>query len=186
MHRTCLLPDVPTRQRASTHRRRNWTTALAPRLRVFRSQHALASCGRKYKFLRTTWGIRGSQPSTCSTQHATPDTDASAPGNQIKGQNKLTRLRCDRGSRWDNSLCPGCQRWHRECGSTTSQMGWPIRWSGGHARSGGSDGARGLLLVPTNFKAGYFIALRAVAVPVLELETHQSLYRLTRKPLPAA
>ena len=46
-----------------------------------------------------------------------------------------------------------------------------------------SDGASGLFLVPTNFKAGYFIALRAVAVAVLELEAQQSLYRLTRKPV---
>ena len=38
-------------------------------------------------------------------------------------------------------------------------------------------------MVPTNFKAGYFIALRAVAISVLEIETNQSLYRFTRKPV---
>ena len=37
--------------------------------------------------------------------------------------------------------------------------------------------------MPTNFKACYFIALRAVAVAVLELEAQQSLYRFTRKPV---
>ena len=31
----------------------------------------------KYKYLHTAWGIRGSQPSTCSPQHATPDADRS-------------------------------------------------------------------------------------------------------------
>ena len=37
--------------------------------------------------------------------------------------------------------------------------------------------------MPTNFKAGYFIALRAVAISVLEIETNQSFYRLNRKPV---
>ena len=44
-----------------------------------------------------------------------------------------------------------------------------------------SDGARGLFLMPTNFKAGYFIALRAVAIAVLEIETNQSSYRFTNQ-----
>ena len=38
------------------------TTALAPRFRVFRGQHALMSCGQNYKNLHTAWGI-------CSSQH---------------------------------------------------------------------------------------------------------------------
>ena len=46
-----------------------------------------------------------------------------------------------------------------------------------------SDGARGLFLVPTKFQGRLFIALRAVAVAVLEPETQQSLYRFTRKPV---
>ena len=78
---------------------------------------------------------------------------------------------------WDNSSCPGCKRWHRECGFYHV----PDCLADTVVRRARSDGARGLFLVPTNFKAGYFIALRAVAIAVLEIETNQSLYRFTNQ-----
>ena len=78
---------------------------------------------------------------------------------------------------WDNSSCPGCKRWHRECG-----FYYVLNGSADTVvRRARSDGARGLFLVPTNFKAGYFIALRAVAIAVLEIETNQSSYRFTNQ-----
>ena len=80
---------------------------------------------------------------------------------------------------WDNRLCPRCQHWHRECGFYYV----PDGLADTVVRQARSDGARGLFLVPTNFKAGYFIALWAVAVAVLELETQQLLYRFTCKPV---
>ena len=109
------------------------TTALAPRLRVFRGQHALMNCGKRYKHLHTAWGIRGSQPSTCWPQHATPDADASAPGHQIKGLSKWTRLRCDRGT---TTRVQDASVGIVSAVFTTSQTVWPIQWSDGLARTG--------------------------------------------------
>ena len=109
------------------------TTALAPRFRVFRGQHALMSCGQKYKYLHTAWGIRGSQPSTCSPQHATPDADASAPGHQIKGLSKWTRLRCDRGT---TARVQAASVGIVSAVYTRYQTVWPIPWSDGLARTG--------------------------------------------------
>ena len=80
---------------------------------------------------------------------------------------------------WDNSSCPGCKRWHRECG--LYQV--PDGLADTVVRRARSDGARGLFPVPTDFKAGYFIALRSEAIAVLELVTNQSLYSFTSKPV---
>ena len=80
---------------------------------------------------------------------------------------------------WDSSLCPSCQQWHRECLFYFVLDGLADTV----VRRARSDGARGLFLVPTNFKAGYFLVLRAVAVAALDLEAQQSRYRFTHKPV---
>lgn len=80
---------------------------------------------------------------------------------------------------WDTSRCPGCGQWHRECGFYFPPNGLADTV----VRRARSDGAKGLFLVPTNHKAGYFIALRAAAVQIMEIETDQTLYRFTNKPV---
>jgi hypothetical protein len=80
---------------------------------------------------------------------------------------------------WDTSQCPGCGQWHRECGFYYPPNGLADTV----VRRARSDKAKGLFLVPTNFKAGYFIALRAASVAHLEIEVDQNLYRFTRKPV---
>ena len=71
--------------------------------------------------------------STCSPQHATPDADASAPGHQIKGLSKWTRLRCDRGT---TARVQAASVGIVSAVYTRYQTVWPIPWSDGLARTG--------------------------------------------------
>ena len=155
------------------------TTALAPRLRVFRGQHALMSCGQNTSICTLPGAFVAA-----NHRHVRRSMQRQMP--TVVG--RFCSWTPDKGSEqvdafasrsWDNSSCLGCKRWHRECGFYHV----PDGLADTVVRRARSNGARGLFLVPTNFKAGYFIALRAVAIAVLELETNQSLYRLTSKPV---
>ena len=80
---------------------------------------------------------------------------------------------------WDSSQCPSCGVRHSECG-------WyfpPSAVVDKCVKRAQSDGARGLFLVPTNYKAPYWQALRRAARARLEIASNPQLYKWCGAPM---
>ena len=86
---------------------------------------------------------------------------------------------CFAARSWGSSTCPACGQRHTETGWYFPPWGIVDQC----VKRALSDGARGLFLVPTNYKAPYWLALKRVSILQQEIEADASLYTNSAVPL---